>query len=233
MAAHSIRAVVVGFSLVAALCWTERGLAQSHAPETSQGTVAPLTADERVAVEKLALSDQRIRAIVGPGEPRVITADVEVDKAETEAYLAGTSEKPPARRVTVVLFNVQTNRAARALVSSTEGRVLSVERITASDVPFVRADADQALALAKANAAVRRAIGDTLDRFEILDTGSDASIPFAAQALPLRSTDPHDSCSTNRCLDLIFRTETGYLSVRAHVNLTKRTVTVQTGGQHR
>jgi hypothetical protein len=78
-------------------------------------------------------------------------------------------------------------------------------------------------------------VGGRLDQFTILESGSDARVPFAAQALPLRSTNPRDPCSTDRCLDLIFRTEEGYLSVRAHVDLTKRTATIenkQDGGQH-
>jgi hypothetical protein len=75
----------------------------------------------------------------------------------------------------------------------------------------VHEDAEQALALAKSDAGVRRAVGDTLERYELLESGSEARVPFIAQALPLRSSDPRDLCSIDRCLDLIFRTENGYL----------------------
>lgn len=192
----------------------------------SQQPPAPLTTEDSLAVERATLADARVRAIVGAGRPRIIFADAEVDKAEAEAFLADTSQPAPTRRLTVVVLNMQTNKAARAVVSLPQHRILAVQRIPVSDVPFVREDADQALALAKASAAMRRAIGDTLERFVILNSGDDASVPFAAQALPLRSTDPKDPCSVNRCLDLVFRTENGYLPVRAHVDLTRRTVTV-------
>ena len=187
-----------------------------------------MTTEERLAVENAALSDARVRAIVGEGQPRIIITGVEIDKAEAEAFLASELATPPRRLVSVVLFNPQTNQAAHALVS--DNRVISAGSITASDIPFVRGDADQALALAKADTGLRRAVGDTLDRYEILE---DARVPFAAQALPLRSTDPRDFCSVDRCLDLIFRSESGFLPVRAHVNLTRRTVEVHGGGQHR
>ena len=137
--------------------------------------------------------------------------------------------------MTVVLINPQTQQAARALIELSQNRLLTVESIAASDVPFLPDEAEQALALVKADVNVRRAVGDSLDRYVILESGNEARVPFAAQALPLRSTDPRDICSINRCVDLIFRTEQGYLPFRAHVDLTARTVEMHssTGGQHR
>jgi hypothetical protein len=223
--------LIVAVAFVASWWCAEMALAQAP-PAATAGSVA-MTTEERLAVENAALSDARVRAIVGAGQPRIITTGVEVDKAEAEAFLAGRLATPPRRLVSVVLFNPQTNQAAHALVTPSENRVISAESITASDIPYVRDDADQALALAKADAGVRREVGDTLDRYEILESGSDARIPFAAQALPLRSSDPRDVCSVDRCLDLTFRTENGYLSMRAHINLTRRTVEVHGGGQHR
>jgi hypothetical protein len=212
------------FALLLLFGCTERLLAQSPPPPPAGGSYG-LTAEERQAAERAAVSDERARSIAG-AKPRVITGDVEVDKAEADAYLAGKSEKLPSRRVTIVLFDVKANRAVRVVISLGDYRVTSFQSIPASDVPFVREDADDALALAKADAAVRRALGEGSDRFEILDSGSEARVPFAVQALPLRSTDPKDPCHVDRCLDLIFRTESGYLSMRAHVDLTRRTVSV-------
>lgn len=223
--------LILAVAIVASWCSAGKAFAQSGSPTTSVA-VAPLTHEESMVVGKVALADPRTRAIVGAGPARVITADVEPDKAEAEAYLAGTASSPPTRRVSVVLFNTQTNRAARALVSPQQNLVLAVQPIEVSDVPFVRDDVDEALELAKRDPAVRRVVGDTLDRFKVLDSGSNVTVPFAAQALPLRSTNPHDQCTVHRCLDLIFRTEHGYLPVRAHVDLTKRSVTVEGRGSH-
>jgi hypothetical protein len=196
-----------------------------------------LKAEDRRAIENTVLSDKRVRQIVGEEKPRIYIADPEADKAEAEAFLAGTSEKRPSRRVRAAVFNPKTNKAARVLILLDERRVLEVEEIKADQVPFSREDAEEALALAKENREVQHALGEKMERFSISESGSDARIPFAAQALPLRSTNPRDPCSIDRCLDLIFRTEEGYLPMRAHVDLTKRTVTVETrkrneGGEH-
>jgi hypothetical protein len=205
----------------------------------SQGSTAeigaPVTTEERLAIETSALADQRIRAIVGEGQPRIIMSAEEVDKSEAEAFLTGRSTTPPMRRVTVILINPHTQQAAQALIERPQNRVIAVQSVAASNVPFLRDDADEALALAKHDANVRRAVGDSLDRFQLLESGTDARTPFAVQALPLRSTDPRDVCSVDRCVDLIFRTESGYLPFRAHVNLTRRSVEIHggAGGQHR
>jgi hypothetical protein len=230
-------AMIAGVSLTAILCCAIPMSASAQAPP-SAGTVHPpvaITSQERLAVEQAALADPRVRAIVGEGQARIATAGVELDKAEAEAFLSGRSTTPPTRRVTVVLTNPQTQQAARVLIEPSQNRVLSVESAPAADVPFLRDDAQEALALAKADPNLRRAVGETLDRYELLESGSEARLPFAAQALPLRSTDPRDLCSVDRCIDLIFRTENGYLSLRAHVDLTRRTVEIHggSGGQHR
>jgi len=233
MFAHHSWRLVAGASLLAALYVLAPEPAQVQPRATVSSPVA-LTTEERLKVEQTAVAEPRVRAIIGEGQPRVVTSAVEVDKAEAEAFLAGRTTPPPTRRVTVLLINPQTQQAAKALIEVSQNRVPSVESIAAMDVPFLRDDADRALALAKADPNVRRAVGDTLDRYEILDSGSDARVPFAAQALPLRSSDPRDVCSADRCIDLIFRTENGYLPLRAHVNLTRGTVEVHRGGgQHR
>lgn len=225
--------IIIGGAVLSSLCFAEIGLSQAPTPTVEIG--APITTEERLVIERTILSDQRIRAILGEGQPRIITAAGELDKAEAEAFLTGRSTTPPARRLTVVLINPQTQQAAQALIEPSQNRVLAVQSIAASDVPFLRDDADQALALAKADPNVRRAVGDSLDRFEILESGSEAPVPFGVQALPLRSTDPRDVCSADRCVDLIFRTENGYLPFRAHVDLTRRSVEIHgsAGGQHR
>jgi hypothetical protein len=222
------RSAVFGLTLAVSSSWAAIALGQAQ----PQGpAAAAITAEDKAAAERAVLSDPRIRAAIGGGQPRVITAEAEADKGEAENFLAGRSATPPSRRVVVVVSNTQTNKAARALVLLPQYQVLAVESIRPADIPLIRDDADQALALAKANSDLRRAVGDTLDRYTILDPGSEERIPFAAQVLPVTSTNRNDPCSTNRCLDLIFRTENGYLPLRAHVDLTRRTVAVLGGGR--
>jgi hypothetical protein len=92
-------------------------------PGSPVEAAASISTEERLAIERTILSDQRIRAIVGEGQPLVATTDVEFDKAEAEAFLAGTSTTLPMRRVTMVLVNPQTPQAARALVEPAQGRI--------------------------------------------------------------------------------------------------------------
>lgn len=204
---------------------------------TTSSKPVTMTAEERSRIESTVLSDKRVRQIVGEEKPRILITDAETDKAEAEAFLAGTTDKRPSRRVSVAVFNPKTNKAAHVLVLLDERRILEVQEIKAEDVPFSHEDAEDAWALAKENAEVRRALGDKLEQFKLLDPGTDTRVAFAVQALPLRSTNPRDPCSTDRCLDLIFRTEEGYLPLRVHVDLTKRTVTLESrqhheGGEH-
>jgi hypothetical protein len=218
---------LAGTGLFAGL-WTTAVLAQPQPPAEA------LTADERIAVERNVLSDARIRDIVGTGQPRVITTLLEPDKAEAEAFLEGRTQATPARRATVVVFDPRANRAARAQIVLPANRILSVERISAAEAPFGTEDAREALTLARQDAAVRRVVGDTIDRYELLEPGSDARVAFAAQLLPLRGTAANDPCRTGRCVALIFRTESGYLPLRVHVDLTRRTVEIIQGrGGHR
>ena len=215
--------VVPGFTIAKPPCLIQ------EAPTSAKPVT--LTSEERSLVEKAVLEDKRVRQIVGEEKPRILIAAPETDKTEAQAFIEGTSEKPPSHRVTATVLNPKTNKAARVLFLFESRRVLEVQEIKPDDVPFSREDAEEALALAKANPEVRRALGEKLEQFNLFDSGNEARSPYVAQALPLRSTNPRDPCSTNRCLDLVFRTEEGYLSVRAHVDLTKRTVTLESRRQ--
>ena len=227
MGIGTARSAVFGLALAVTSFWAVAALGQPQ--PTVQGG-ASTTAEERQAAEKATRGDPRVRAILGAGQLRVAAGDVAVDKGEAEAFLTGKSERPPGKRVIVLVFNVQSNKAARAVVSLPEYRLLAVERAPPDDMPLVREDAEQALALAKADPALRRAVGDTLDRYTILEPGSEERVPFAAQVLPLRNSNRRDACSVDRCLALIFRTEDGYLSIIAQVDLTRRKVAVSQGG---
>jgi len=230
MGMGTARSAVFSLTLAVTSSWAAMALCQ---PQPQSGAAAAITAADKAAAERAALSDSRIQTILGAGQPRIITAEAEADKGEAENFLAGGSATPPARRLVIVLSNTATSRAARALVSLPQYQVIAVESIRPADVPLVRDDAEQALALAKANPELRRAVGETLDRFAILEPGSEERVPFAAQVLPVVSTNRNDPCSTDRCVDLIFRTENGYLPLRAHVDLTRRAVAVHGGGRRR
>jgi len=220
--------------VLAAGCWGQGGVPDKSAPAlgtTSQATARqsiPLTPDERVTVERVVLADPRVKKVAGAEKPRVLVSEAHVDKAEAEAFISGRSDKAPAHTVNVVVFNAKTNQAVQTIMHLEEHRILELREINASDVPLTFEDAQEAFALAKADSEVRRAVGSRLDQFILVESGSSAHVPYAAQALPLRSSDPKDPCHTGRCLDLIFRAETGYLPLRVTVDLTGRSVKLLT-----
>jgi len=96
---------------------------------------------------------------------RIITIGVEVDKAKAEAFLAERSVGSPHR-----LVSPQTNQTVRTPVSPSENRVTSLE--------------------GEANPAVRRAVGASLDRYGILESGSAAQCrpPFDSMVYWVSST---------------------------------------------
>src|SRR5262249_12974765 len=146
------------------LSWCRVESASSQAPPTLGDLVTATTTPLRLAIETSALSDGRARVVGGAGRVRIIAIGVEIDNAEAEACLAERSVRSPHR-----LVSPHTNQTARALVSPSENRVTSRKGITVSATPCVRADPGQPLALAKANRAVR--LGDSLDRYGILESG--------------------------------------------------------------
>jgi hypothetical protein len=151
----------------------------------------------------------------------VIIGEPQVDKSEAQAFLYGERVEPPT-----TILDAQGNAARRVTISPHENRVLSVEPIPASLVPFILDDVQAAWNLASRDPAIRNALGDSIDRFKIVTPEGSPGEPFVVESLPLRSVDLNDACSRNRCLDLIFRTENGYLPVRAHVDLTAQTFAV-------
>lgn len=191
--------------------------------------LAPLNAEQQLSVERLIRSDPRILQLVGPGNSRVIVGNPEFNKTEAQAFLTSAAARPPTRRISAIVFNRQTNRAASAIVAIEQRRIVAVGELAAVDVPFVREDVLEAFALARRDPAVRRAVGESIDRYSVVDSGTDGPRrnPFVVQGLPVRSVNAQDTCSVDRCLDLIFRAERGYLAFRAHADITKGVVTVE------
>ncbi|HEY6250456.1 MAG TPA: hypothetical protein VI685_10885 [Candidatus Angelobacter sp.] len=188
-----------------------------------------LTPEERSAMQNTLLSDARVQQVVNAGGARVTLGEAQADKYETLAYINGETQKLPTHRVWATVFNPKTNKALEVLMALEKNTILEVHEINPSDVPLSREDVAEALALAKASDQVRSLVGSSIDQFVASDPGNTIRLPFAAQALRVRSADPNDSCSTDRCLNLFFKTENGYLPLRTSVDLTRHTLTVSAG----
>jgi len=219
----------------AAICLTKAGLGifaliLTAAMAGAQAPPAPpimrkLTEDQIRSIERLVLGHAGVKSIFAGAAPRVIVGEPELDKAEAQAYLTGDRAEPPSATVETLLLDTQSNVARRVTVSPSENRVLSVEEIAATLVPFTTDDLHAAWNLASRDPAVRQALGTNVERYHVAAPSGAEGEAFVIQALPLLSSDPNDPCSRDRCLDLIFRGEkSSYLALRAHVDLTKQTV---------
>ena len=186
-----------------------------------------LTAQEKTMMQNTAIADARVQQVLGAGQSRVAVSEAQVDKYEALAFLRGDTDKPPTHRVQVVMFNPATNKAVYAFMSLEQNNILRVKEIPPADTPLFPEDGEEALAMAKASPEVQLAVGSSLSQFVYVPRGNSAQVPFAAQVLRTRSSDPNDPCSVDRCLDLIFKTQSGYLPLRLDMNLTKHTLVVR------
>lgn len=196
-------------------------------PAAAASNVAALDAS---FLTRETLSDARVRELLGPGEGKVIAVDALRDKAEAEAYLDGRREAPPARSASVLVWNKSAGKAARALLSVPDGKVMSVTAVKSADVPLLPDELEEALKLVKASGPARQAVGPSLERYRVVASGEDSSQGYAAQALPVRSYDKADSCAIAHCLDFIFREQRSYLPLRVHVDLGRQSVEVMHAG---
>lgn len=215
-------------ALFAVLVLASSAFAQNPVKSQPVARESPaLSVQERFMMQNTVLSDARVQQIVGAGQVHVLLGDAQPDKYEEIAFLKGESQKPPSHRVWATVFNPATNKAAEIFMSLEQNTVLRVQEIPAVDVPLMREDVEQALALAKASPDVRGAIGSRIDQFVVADNVTAQTISLAALSLRVRGVDPNDPCTLDRCLDLLFKTDNGFLPLRAAVDLTRQTVTVK------
>ena len=206
--------------LATGVSWTQGAMQ----PQAGGRQSMALTAEEESAARSAVLSDARVRQIVGSGQPRVMVGDAQPDKNEAIAFYRGETPKPPTHHVWATVFNPATNKAAEVFMSLEQNKVLKVQEIEAADVPLGREDVEEAFALAKASSDVRRAVGSNMDRFVVPERDAPRTVPFTVLSLRVRSSDTNDPCTLDRCLDLIFKTDSGFLPLRAEVDLTQHTV---------
>jgi hypothetical protein len=110
-----------------------------------------------------------------------------LNKAEAQAYLTGERAEPPITTVEALLLDTQANVARRVTVSPEENRVLSVEEIAPTLVPFTPDDLHAAWNLARRDPAIQQALGPDIDRYHIALPDGLEGKPFVIQALPRES----------------------------------------------
>lgn len=189
--------------------------------QPQQGPVMLGAADQQ-RLGALVLANPAIRRIIGSADARLHFSTPDFDKAEADAFLRGSTDARPRPQINVLA--VSASGAARARLSLGDGRVIDVQPVPAAELPLFDEDVARALALAQRSERSRAAIGPSLSRFEPARAGLEyPPTAYIAEPLPIRSSNPRDPCSRDRCLELVFRTPAGYLPNRVHVNLTRGT----------
>jgi hypothetical protein len=167
----------------------------------------PLTDSERAEIERLVQSDARVRDLVGAA-PRT-------NYVELLAMKAPDSDEP-GRHAEVLMLREDSRFGARVVVRlGPSPAVVTVERVNESAVPMTDAELQVAAKLADANADVRRALSDQRERPVV-------------EGLRIVTPDKTDPCYAQRCVRLLYRFGSDYLSEPiVVVNLSKGSVQIQ------
>jgi len=154
-----------------------------------------------------------------------------VDYKPERATREGTTPENAGRYGSVLLYRYDTNEGIRVIVDLRKFSGVSIARVSPQSTPVGREEIERAARLALANASVVRLIGGNADQFRILEPGSPNETGI--EGLRVLGNGPNDRCSVNRCVDLFFRRDGGYIGGRVTVNLTAGSVLVAPvkGGQ--
>ena len=175
--------------------------------ETPPQPLDPLTDAERAQIERLVHADKRVRDLVG--------AAARTNYMELLAMKAPDSDEP-RRHAEVLLLREDSRFGARVVVElGPKPAVVTVERVNESAVPMTDAELQAAGKLADANADVRRALSDQREQPVV-------------EGLRIVTQDKSDPCYAQRCVRLLYRFGSDYLSEPiVVVNLTKGNVQIQ------
>jgi hypothetical protein len=190
-----------------------------------RGSLDPLTPEEQAAAERIARSDARVRQALGVSGVRLVSAvPVIIKRGESPEKI-----DLHQRTVEVVLFRPEGEVGARVVVNLQQREAASFQRLESRQVPFTSDDLNEAFQVALRNPEVLKALGPEAQSFHVQGQKTE---PGAAPpenevtGLPVRSNDPKDPCSKHRCMQLLFRHGTDFLSMTVDVDLTAKHATL-------
>ena len=199
-----------------------------EAAANERGALDPLTAEERAAAERIARSDGRVKQMLGEGGVRLVsTIPVIIKRGDSPEKI-----DVHQREVEVVLFRPEGEVGARIVVNLRQTSVADVQRLEGRQVPFTADDLNDAFQLAMRDPEVERTLGPEAKSFRVQrETTEPGAAPLEKEVtgLPVRSNDPKDPCYRHRCMQLLFRSGTDYLSMAVNVDLTAKRVAVERG----
>ncbi|HEY2233084.1 MAG TPA: hypothetical protein VGK01_06365 [Candidatus Angelobacter sp.] len=203
---------------------------QTSQPEISpfeRGALDPLTQEERATAERIARADTRVKQLLGEGGVRLVSTTPVISKRGDSPEKIDLHQ----REIEVVLFRPEGEVGARVLVNLRQNSVANLQRLRSSQVPFTADDLNDAFQLAMRDTVVLRALGPEAKSFRVQAerTDSEARAEKEVTGLPVRSNDPKDPCYKHRCMQLLFRNGTDYLSMAVNVDLSAKRVAVERG----
>jgi Cu2+-containing amine oxidase len=176
----------------------------------------PLTSDERAVAVKIVESDKRVQELIGTGRREIVSIALFAQKGSRQEIEAAAAGKviPMSRSVEVILFRYEGEVGVRAIVDLTHKKVSDVGRLPSKDVPMTQAELIDAWRLASRDSEVREALGANFEKFQVLS--SPVSVagkrpPYRVEGLRLEGAIETDPCYRHRCLQLLFRSDAGYL----------------------
>jgi hypothetical protein len=203
---------------------------QTNRPEISpfeRGALDPLTQEEHATAERIARADTRVKQLLGEGGVRLVSTTPVISKRGDSPEKIDLHQ----REIEVVLFRPEGEVGARVLVNLRQNSVANLQRLGSSQVPFTADDLNDAFQLAMRDTVVLRALGPEAKSFRVQAerTDSEARAEKEVTGLPVRSNDPKDPCYKHRCMQLLFRNGTDYLSMAVNVDLSAKRVAVERG----
>jgi len=193
----------------------------------------PLTEEEKRSAVKIALADNQVQEMLGTGRREVVSVAVLPEKVSREQVETAAAGRAIAmsRVLEVIFFRYDGEVGVRAVVDLTHKKVTAVSRLSSREVSMTQAELAEAWQFASRNAEVRDALGAGVDKFQVLGApvGRKAPSPrYKVEGLRVEGATESDPCYKHRCLQLMFRTDTGYLvEPTVVVDLTAQKVQVE------
>ena len=206
------------------------GVMQTERPQETaayeRGALDPLTQDEQAAAERIARNDGRVKELLGANGVRLVHAiPVLIKQGEPPEKI-----DVHQRIIEVVLFRPEGEVGALVLVNLRQSQVSNLRRLQPTQVPFTRDDLNDAFQIALRTPDVVKALGPQAQSFH--PQSPEPEPEAAAQenevtGLPVRSSDPKDPCYKHRCMELLFRHGTDFLSMSVEVDLSAKHATLR------
>lgn len=162
----------------------------------------PLTDAEIQLAERTAAASSEVSRLLGGNPYRVIDISLLPTKpTEEESSVEVLGGVPRiGRNADVRLFVERGNYGIRAIVNLDQPTLVQVVRLDGQQVPLTRDDIAAALQLARSDARFQATLGAA------------GLAAVDATGLRIRSDDPADPCSRNRCVQLLPRQGAQYFS---------------------